>query len=175
VSIFFRIPVLVTINFEAALNPDILPLVEVYYNKDGVWQNDGISVLAVSTNYVFFSTSHFTQFSIVEQIQSASLVIIDTIDTYAAPNPVNLNKSDLYFVYDLADHTKATIKIYVCDFSGTLLWKTEEDVVGSTGTIRWDGRTSYGRILANGPYVAYVVMTDGGWKKVKRIPIAVLK
>lgn len=172
-SAVFAQPVVITLNFSTALSGLDLSKIAVYYYSNGAWKKDGITLLYANSNYVVFSTTHFTDFSVV--LEESGNYRSDKLDTYVAPNPVNLNNDPLCFVYNLGSRTKATVSVYVYDLSGTLLWKASEEVRSSTGTLVWDGQTTNGHKLSNGAYIAYVVMHDGSWKKVKKVNIAVLK
>lgn len=172
-SATFVQPVVITLNFEVALDAVDYSKVAVYYYSNGTWKKDGITVLQVASNYVVFQTTHFTDFALV--VEESGDFKLDKVDTYVAPNPVNLNNNDIQFVYSLGSREKATVSVYVYDLSGALLWKADKEVKTSAGTLSWDGRTSSGLQLSNGAYVAYVVMHDGSWKVVKKVNIAVLK
>ncbi|MBU0581080.1 MAG: hypothetical protein KKA19_07870, partial [Candidatus Margulisbacteria bacterium] len=171
-GIYFQNPVIVTLNLKEALSypPD---QVSIYYFNTNTnrWQNDGITIISISTYQIVFSTTHFTKFGVVGLKIQPSL---RTLDTFVAPNPVNLINESIHFIYRI-NRDDANIKIYVYDLSGQKIWQTEEDVVQSYGEIVWDGRDQWGEILANGVYIAYIVAEDGNYRKVKRVKIAVLK
>jgi len=173
-AVNFAVPVTVTLNFELALSENTLSTLAIYYNAQGLWKKDGIEMLRVSKNYVVFTTTHFTEFSLID-IAADITVASNSTGTYVAPNPVDFSKQNAFFIYDMGERNHGTVQIRVYDLAGNLLWKHVSDVDQAQGSIVWTGQTDTGQVLANGPYISFIIMTDGSWKKVQRLPLAVIK
>ncbi|MFC1517203.1 choice-of-anchor Q domain-containing protein [Candidatus Margulisiibacteriota bacterium] len=168
----FANPVIVTLNLGMSFNYPANQISIYYYNTStSSWSNDGITIISFDGTTLVFSTTHFSKFAVVGLNVQSSL---SALQTFVAPNPVNLHNDSIHFMYNI-NRNEANIKIYVYDISGQKIWETEEDVNSSSGEIAWDGKDQWGEILANGVYVAYIVATDGENRKVKRVKIAVLK
>jgi hypothetical protein len=93
------------------------------------------------------------------------------------PNPYNPNNGVAKLQYDLSIDSDVNITIY--SISGEKLWWTNSPAGASGGSagfnsVDWDGR-AFGQVLANGPYIAYLVAKSGSAKSVSKIKILILK
>jgi hypothetical protein len=94
------------------------------------------------------------------------------------PNPFNPNNETTKIEYQLTK--EADVDIYIFSISGEKLWQKKMST-GETGAtagynkIEWDGINSFGEVVANGPYIAYVVAKNGSDKSVGKRKILVLK
>jgi flagellar hook assembly protein FlgD len=94
------------------------------------------------------------------------------------PNPFNPNNEATKIEYQLTK--EADVSIYIYSISGEKLWQQKMGV-GEPGTmagynkIEWDGINNFGEVVANGPYIAYVVAKSGSDKRVGKRKLLVLK
>ncbi len=98
-------------------------------------------------------------------------------DCVNAPNPFNPWNTVTKLQYQLSQSADVSITIY--SISGEKLWwqnYSAGSVGGSAGfnSVSWDGR-SFGQVLANGPYIAYIVAQNGSKKSVGKIKLLILK
>ena len=94
------------------------------------------------------------------------------------PNPVNINKSNLHFTYNLSQDIDVAIKLF--DVAGR---KVKELAMfsGSLGAssgpnhIEWDGYIDNGQKVPTGLYFVYLVVDDGQIKDISKFTIMVVK
>ena len=94
------------------------------------------------------------------------------------PNPFNPNNEVTHLEYHLSQPAK--VDAYIYSISGRELWHNQyaENTAGGHAGFNsdiWDGRDKYGVMVANGPYVAYVVAVHNGKKAFGKVKILVLK
>ncbi len=168
--------VIVTIDIDTVFNIPLGSLGIYYFNTiTGRWQNDGITLLGVSRNMVVFSTTHFSTFSIAQVTTTAGGPDRWTIGTYVAPNPVDLTRENIHFIYHKKNSGEAAMHVQVYDLSGQKIWEGKDTIFGANGEMAWNGTDMWGEQLANGVYIAYIVIQGDGERVTKRVKFAVLK
>ena len=95
------------------------------------------------------------------------------------PNPFDPNKTTSKIEYQLSDSADE-IRLYIYSISGKELQQRklsypEAGTEAGYNKLEWDGRNSYGEIVANGVYAAYIVAKKSGKQRVGKAKIAVLK
>jgi flagellar hook assembly protein FlgD len=96
----------------------------------------------------------------------------------SGPNPFNPNNESTHIQYQLSQDSDLSISIYA--LNGKPVWTkclSSGDLGAQAGfnSVLWNGQDERGRILANGPYIAYIVATNSHGKAVAKIKILVLK
>jgi hypothetical protein len=104
-----------------------------------------------------------------------SLTIENAIN---GPNPFNPNNEKTHVEYQLS--LPAAVTIYVLSVSGRTLWSRTYSEGGDGGksgfnSVEWDGRSSDGETLANGPYIAYLLAKHDRQTAKGKIKVLVLK
>ncbi len=93
------------------------------------------------------------------------------------PNPYNPNKGPGSIEYQLTEG--ASVHVVILSANGSTVWDTQisqDSLGGQAGFNRvlWDGKDRFGNIVANGPYVVYLVAKNSE-KSVAKIKVLVLK
>ncbi|OGI10190.1 MAG: hypothetical protein A2Y40_03725 [Candidatus Margulisbacteria bacterium GWF2_35_9] len=94
------------------------------------------------------------------------------------PNPVNINKSNIHFTYDLSQNVDVSIKVFNVAGKKVKELNLSSGVVGaSTGAnhISWDGVDDQGNKLSTGIYFVYLVADNGQEKDVSKFILMVVK
>lgn len=107
--------------------------------------------------------------------QSVNFNVSDELvsDVSAAPNPFNPNVGNSNITFYLAESAEVELRIY--SISGEL--QCAESLTGVIGfnRIKWNGRNDFSETVANGVYLAYLIVDNGKEEVVKKLKIAVLK
>lgn len=96
----------------------------------------------------------------------------------SGPNPFNPNQQVGAIEYQLTQSADVDIKIV--SMSGRIIWQDRIDsgqsgAVAGFNRVTWDGRSSWGEVVANGPYLIVVVARSGGNVVSARSRLLVLK
>ena len=115
-----------------------------------------------TVNHVIYATiDHFSTFVLV---QLAAATNLDSVKVY--PNPFNSNtQSHGMTITNLT--ASANIKIY--NVAGELIRTLNYNT--SAGSITWDGKNDYGKIVTSGVYIIYINAPEG----TKKIKVAIEK
>lgn len=110
------------------------------------------------------------QFIKTDSLQVTNLLV--------GPNPVNINKSDIYFTYNLSADVDISIKIF--DVAGRKVKElnmTSGTSGATTGTnhVSWNGFTDSAGKLSTGVYFVYLIADDGQEKDVSKFILMVVK
>ncbi len=89
------------------------------------------------------------------------------------PNPFNPTKESTYIEYQLTKD--AEVKLYIYSISGEQLWQRTISSTAGYTSIPWDGRNTFGELVPNGVYIAYLVGKSGADKATAKVKMAVLK
>ena len=93
------------------------------------------------------------------------------------PNP--WKSGNLIFQYELTKEADVSVVVYT--LAGERIWSKSIDAgqPGATAELNqeltWDGANSFGEQIANGVYIAYMIIDDGSTKVKKKFKIAVLR
>ena len=115
-----------------------------------------------TVNHVITATiDHFSTFVLVQLAPAANL---DSVKVY--PNPFN-SKTQSHGMTIANLTASANIKIY--NVAGELIRTLNYNT--ATGSVTWDGKNDYGKIVASGVYIIYLSAPEG----TKKIKVAVEK
>jgi hypothetical protein len=90
-----------------------------------------------------------------------------------APNPFSPKKDgQMYFTYNFS--TPVTLKIYIFDLTGTLIWQRQINNAVSDGT-PWNGIDHFGESVASGVYPYSLQASSGGTVEIRRGKIVLLQ
>ena len=109
---------------------------------------------------------------------STGSTVLSITDAHVYPNPFDNTVEEAQIVFNLGGQHPARVTVKIFDFAGKLVNEMVHDWTPADGTdvkIPWRGTTNNGTFVANGGYLAHIMVDDGSGVKTANVKIAVRK
>ncbi|MBN1826953.1 MAG: hypothetical protein JW958_11875 [Candidatus Eisenbacteria bacterium] len=110
---------------------------------------------------------------------STGSTVLQITDSHVYPNPFDNTNEEARIKFNLGGMNPARVTVKIFDFAGKLVndkimldWKPSD---GAVVEIPWRGTTNDGTLVANGGYLAHIMVDDGSGVKTTNVKIAVRK
>ena len=169
-------------SYTISNSDDAVTAIDYYFQAIDLKPNE--THLPVSAPKEFYTIMLNTEFGSLQSISDInSLKVFGPLGEQSAmltgPNPFNPAIESTYIQYELSQD--ADINLYIYSISGESLWHrhfSSGDPQGGTASfhsIEWSGRNDFGEVVANGPYILYLIARTDSDTKIIKTKILVLK
>ncbi len=169
-------------SYTISNSDDAVTAIDYYFQARDLKPNE--TRLPVSAPKEFYTIMLNTELGSLQSISDInSLKVFGPLGEQSAmltgPNPFNPAIESTYIQYELSQD--ADINLYIYSISGESLWHrhfSSGDPQGGTASfhsIEWSGRNDFGEVVANGPYILYLIARTDSDTKIIKTKILVLK